>query len=756
MLRILMPAPQAASGPMPKLAELLAQGLRAHGCEVTIVPWGGGAGRGTGSRVAGRLGEVFRVRRAASSLRPDVILVQTSHDWVCVIRDLALSLAVARADRKLVLQFHGSRADALAEPGGLPFKWATRLLLRRADGVLVLSSEEQRALAAFEPRGRFRVVANPFLPAPVDGARTARNGAPVVLFASRLLPQKGVLETVDAFGLLRERLPASLVVAGDGPAAADVRRLVSERGLDGDVTLAGHLPPERLAESFRGADVFVLPTYHPEGFPTAISEAMSAGLPVVTSKVRGNADHLVEGTNALFVPPRDVGAIADALERVLTDPALRKRMAAANREKVKDFEPGRVAREYVALLAELVSPAKSGLAPGAADPAPREGLAQAAREGFLLAAELEWASHDPYDLLLSPLGRAVQARSWFGARVVVQAGRRSGTTVRRLLQVPEHREAKTLADFLRAAVLLSDAGETWASAYVPELAARLRTSSTATGIGRGWGLSFPYASRFVSVERGVPNLYTTTAACQALLDFHVLTDDAGALATALEGCSFLVDGLGTFEHAGSRWLRYWRDQDSPTVNVQASAASLLARAGGLAGDVRLLSCADEAARAALGAQRHDGSWPYSDDGRAVFVDGFHTGFTLQGLAEYASLRGADAVPGVTDAVERGFTYFVDHLLTADGLPRGFADGKASTDGQNVAQCIQTLVVCGSEPAHSAAALRLWRRCVEPVLLNPRHRFTALRWVIAPAVLATAYLASSASSSAYRSTIASSE
>lgn len=743
MLRILMPAPQAVSGPMPRLAGLLAQGLRAHGCDVTIVPWGGGAGRGRFARVAGRLGQVLRVRRVSASLCPDVILVQTSHDWVCVLRDLALCLAVARADRKVVLQFHGSRADALTAPGGRAFKLATRLLLRRVDCVFVLSTEEQRALAAFEPHGRFHVVANPFLPVAGAGVRAPRNGggpsAPVVLFASRLLPQKGVLDTVNAFGLLRERVPARLVVAGDGPAAADVRRLVSERGLAADVTLAGHLAPERLAETFREAAVFVLPTYHPEGFPTAISEAMSAGLPVVTSKLRGSADHLVEGTNALFVPPRDVEAIADAIERLLTDPVLRKRMASANRAKVKQFEPERVARAYVDSLADLVH--LSVEAPA------RERLALAAREAFDLASRLDWASHDPYDLLLSPLGRAVQARSWFGARLVVQAGRRSGKRVRRVLHVPEHAEPKTLADFLRAGVLLSDAGETWASAYAPELAARLRTSSTAAHAGRGWGLAFPYASRFVSVDSGVPNLYTTTAACQALLDYHELTQDAAALETVLEGCRFLVDGLGTFEHNGHTWLRYWRGLDSPTVNVQASAASLLARAGALAGDGRLLARADDAARAALGTQRRDGSWPYSDDGRADFVDGFHTGFTLQGLAEYGSRRGAHAVAGTADAVERGFAYFADHLLTPEGLPRGLADGKASLEGQNVAQCIQTLVVCGRGPADSAAALRLWQRCVEPVLSGRRHGFPALRWSIAPAVLATAYLASSPSSSA---------
>src|SRR5581483_7773435 len=310
--------------------------------------------------------------------------------------------------------------------------------------------------------------------------------------------------------------------------------------------------PEELAVSYRDADVFVLPTYHPEGFPTAISEAMSAGLPVVTSNVRGNADHLIEGRNALFVPPRDPDALAEALERVLSDPRLRERMARANREKVKEFAPERVARGYVDVLEELLSLPEPGVTTRTA--VSRQALVDAAQHAFELGADLDWKSFDPYDLLLSPLGRVVQERTWFGARLVVQAGRHSGVHVRRLLRVPPHEEAKALAEFLRASVLLTRAGADWAQDFAPELAARLLESSVATPTGRGWGLGFPYASRFVNVERGLPNLYVTVVACEALLDYHSMTGDAAALRSVEDGCGFILGGLGWFEHRGRPWL----------------------------------------------------------------------------------------------------------------------------------------------------------------------------------------------------------
>jgi hypothetical protein len=364
-------------------------------------------------------------------------------------------------------------------------------------------------------------------------------------------------------------------------------------------------------------------------------------------------------------------------------------------------------------------------------------LVESVRPAFELADRLHWRSHDPFDALLSPVGPPVQAASRLGARVLVQAGKRSGTGFRRALRVPEHEEAKTFADFLSAAAMLAGKAD-WAAAAVEDLSRRLR----AAAVGRGWAYAFPYTSRFVSAGRDVPNLYVTTAACQALLDRHDLDGDGDALEAALDGCRFILDELGWIEHGGRPWLRYWPGAESAVVNVQASGASLLARAAAAGGEDRFAEAADRAVAAVLTTQRENGSWLYSADGRGDFVDGFHTGFTLQGLVEYAA-HASDGLD-VSDAIVRGFAYFERHLLTPEGLPRGFADGKPGLDGQNVAQCIQTLVLCGGPDAD---ALNLWRRFVRGLLRGERRArsYPALRWDLGPAVLATAHLVRARSS-----------
>jgi glycosyltransferase involved in cell wall biosynthesis len=200
-----------------------------------------------------------------------------------------------------------------------------------------------------------RTVFNPYVAPKMDAAPRAASTAraPTVLFASRLIVEKGVLDTVEAFALVRAKRPCSLLIAGNGPARPAVAERIADLGLEGDVRLLGHVSGDELMAAYRDADIFVLPTYWAEGFPTAITEAMSHGLPVVTTRLRGMADHLRDGENALFVRPRAPDELAAAIRRLLGDETLRDRMRVANLAKVEDFAPAAAARTYLDALRDL-------------------------------------------------------------------------------------------------------------------------------------------------------------------------------------------------------------------------------------------------------------------------------------------------------------------------------------------------------------------------------------------------------------------
>jgi glycosyltransferase involved in cell wall biosynthesis len=355
-LRILMLAPpENVRGPVPRIAALLVAALRESGCTVVQEAWGRATDEEGAARKLPRLvHDIRRVRRRLAADPVDVMVVHTSHEWRSLLRDVPLLLAVRRRAARIAVQFHGGRSNALVGPGNRAFKLASRVLLRSCDGLLLLSREEAREFRTFDRRGEFRTVSNPYSPA-LRRQGHRRGDRPTLLFVSRLIQEKGILDVVEALAIVRERVPAHLTVVGTGPDSPAVEERISALGLSEAATVAGYLSPSSVGELYRTADVFVLPTYWIEGFPTVIAEAMDAGLPIITTRTRGMADHLEDGVNALFVPRQDPRALASAVEKLLADQAARARMGEANRASVEKFAPKRVAADYIQALEAVMA-----------------------------------------------------------------------------------------------------------------------------------------------------------------------------------------------------------------------------------------------------------------------------------------------------------------------------------------------------------------------------------------------------------------
>ena len=357
-MRIAMLAPRPnVQGPLPKHTPLLVEGLRELGCEVELLPWGRRQeGERMPAKLLGRARDVLAARRAIVERGFPVVVVKTAHDWNTLVRDIVLT-RILPADREIVVQFHGSQSPRLVAPGSRLFKWATRALLARTKGVLVLSRGERSEWVAFRPQTRVLVVRNvrPDLPEAAELEDTpVDRGAPEILCVSRLLAGKGVLELVRALALVLPTTPCRLVIVGDGEEAESLRSLSDELDVREFVDFPGYLGGVDLAQRYRAASIFALPTALPEGLPTVLLEALAAGLPIVTTPSRGAADHLVEGENALFVPPHDPPALAAALVELLGNAGLRAAMSTANRIRSREFDAAPVSREYLSALTEIV------------------------------------------------------------------------------------------------------------------------------------------------------------------------------------------------------------------------------------------------------------------------------------------------------------------------------------------------------------------------------------------------------------------
>jgi glycosyltransferase involved in cell wall biosynthesis len=176
--------------------------------------------------------------------------------------------------------------------------------------------------------------------------------APLVLFAGRLAPQKGVEDLVAAIDLVQYNAPElRVLIVGDGPLRSQLEATAAAFRLGGMVRFTGHRDdvPRLLA----AADLLVLPSLY-EGLPNIVLEAMRFARPVVATAAPGTTEVVVDGRTGLLVPLRDPPALAQAIRTLVHDPDRARRLGEAGRVRVEsEFRLETMIDAYASLYVEL-------------------------------------------------------------------------------------------------------------------------------------------------------------------------------------------------------------------------------------------------------------------------------------------------------------------------------------------------------------------------------------------------------------------
>lgn len=185
------------------------------------------------------------------------------------------------------------------------------------------------------------------------------NEVPIVLFSSRILVTKGVLEYAEAARLLKQKgIRARFALAGrtdaGNPASIPEEQIAAWKNSD---LLEWWGWQSNMPAALERADIFCLPSYR-EGVPNSLLEATACGLPIVTTDTPGCRDVVTHGVNGLLVPVKDAQAVADSLELLIVDPELRRRMGSAGREIAVNFSNIKVNRETLAVYSKLITSGK--------------------------------------------------------------------------------------------------------------------------------------------------------------------------------------------------------------------------------------------------------------------------------------------------------------------------------------------------------------------------------------------------------------
>jgi glycosyltransferase involved in cell wall biosynthesis len=354
-------------GPFRKIVPLLSEALRKNGFHVVEVPWGRHHDtESVGEKVKNRFADILRIRSILLQDQFDIMFIHNgAHDLKGIVRDIPLLMATRGLYRRAVLQIHGADLSFITKEGHITRKALNHLLCSQLDGVILSSQLELEVFSQFVRTSRFFVADDIYQKKnfpdalPVPQQWNLPDGRPIIFFAARLIPEKGIQQLLTAIPLVLEQVECHFLIAGVGPLESEVRKRLSEPPLKGHASWVGYLDWDHLELAYSLTTVFTLPTYYFEGFPAVIQDALGYGLPIVTTATRGMADHLLDGVHAKMVPPQDPVALANALIDLLQNPSLRGSMSAANLKKAEDFSPEVVIPQYISILEELLDPGKS-------------------------------------------------------------------------------------------------------------------------------------------------------------------------------------------------------------------------------------------------------------------------------------------------------------------------------------------------------------------------------------------------------------
>lgn len=201
----------------------------------------------------------------------------------------------------------------------------TRFSIEQSDGVTAISHYlRDRTLKEFEIKRPIEVIPN-FVNCdlykraddPAQRAQWAPDGEPILMHLSNFRPVKRVTDVVEIFALVRAKIPAKLVLMGDGPEHGAAEHIVRQKGLMRDVFFLGK--QDRVHEKLGHADLFLLPS-DLESFGLAALEAMACEVPIVATRVGGIPEVVTHGIDGYLVEPRDVQAAAKHALEILTRP----------------------------------------------------------------------------------------------------------------------------------------------------------------------------------------------------------------------------------------------------------------------------------------------------------------------------------------------------------------------------------------------------------------------------------------------------
>jgi len=249
---------------------------------------------------------------------------------------------LARAlNKKVVLHLHSAAEPVINAKTQFPYRY----MFRNADMTVFIAERIKNELTNYYQVRKSIVIYNPCLQYKGNAIIDINDRKKQIVFAGTITEKKGYIDLIEAFGRIAVKHPDwKLILAGNGQ-IENARRISKALDIENQVVFKGWIDRDALQELLRESSIFCLPSYT-EGFPMAVLDAWSQGLPVITTQVGGLADVLIHDENALVFIPGDIKKLATLLDELIRDEGKRRKICEESiKLSLSTFNIGTIAKQ---------------------------------------------------------------------------------------------------------------------------------------------------------------------------------------------------------------------------------------------------------------------------------------------------------------------------------------------------------------------------------------------------------------------------
>jgi len=223
---------------------------------------------------------------------------------------------------------------------------------RNSSKIILVSPTLKRDFSLFS-KNKVRVIENG-IKLPKKSDFVENNGTLKMLCTGRADRQKGFQKAIMAVHQI-EDLDLHLDIVGTGAYLGELKILAQKLEIENKVTFHGRVDDDELDRIYASADIYLIPTMRYEGLPLALLEAMSHGIPTISSEIGGNADVITHDFDGLFIKPGDMKELMEAIRKLGNNVEVRKSISNAARETTeKRFDKERMIEETLEILENMI------------------------------------------------------------------------------------------------------------------------------------------------------------------------------------------------------------------------------------------------------------------------------------------------------------------------------------------------------------------------------------------------------------------